>query len=80
MRLFSTQSYSAKSLNTRCTGVSLVKCSVRTVGVEEFRGRRIVGGDRNDSGTLSVSGELAITSSGRELELLLLRHVSRAGV
>jgi hypothetical protein len=26
---------------------------------------------------LSVSGELAITSSGRNLELLLLRHVSR---
>jgi hypothetical protein len=69
-----------KSLNTRCTGASLVTCSVRTVGVEEFRGRRIVGGDRNDSGTIPVRGEPAITSSERELELLLLRDVSRANV
>jgi hypothetical protein len=32
---------------------------------------------RRQAWRLYVSGELAITSSGRDLELLLLRHVSR---
>ena len=51
-----------RSWDRLCTGASLVTCSARTVGFKEFRGRRIVRGNRNDSGTLSVSGELAITS------------------